>query len=76
MQLHKMKARKCDARGCGHFGASRGDRQHNGVDLACMIASGDSDITFGIDGQGVRNGYPFTWASSDRILCVFEYEVK
>lgn len=25
--------RKCDAHGCGHFGASRGNRKHNGVDV-------------------------------------------
>lgn len=27
------KVRGCDAQGCGHFGAPRGSRTHNGVDL-------------------------------------------
>lgn len=36
MHLAKMKLRKCDAFGCGHFGASRGKRVHNGVDLEAL----------------------------------------
>lgn len=28
-----MRFRECDKWGCGHFGASRGDRTHNGVDI-------------------------------------------
>ena len=28
-----MKLRKCDTQGCGHYGASRGTRKHNGVDV-------------------------------------------
>lgn len=28
------RTRGCDAFGCGHFGASRGDRAHEGLDLA------------------------------------------
>jgi murein DD-endopeptidase MepM/ murein hydrolase activator NlpD len=56
MQLHKMKARKCDARGCGHFGASRGDRQHNGVDLACMAGTLAGSPT---DGMVSKIGYPY-----------------
>lgn len=41
--LYKMKiaftgskdiARGCDAMGCGHFGAPRGTRKHNGFDIA------------------------------------------
>ena len=28
-----MKLRKCDPQGCGHYGASRGTRKHNGVDV-------------------------------------------
>ena len=33
MHLHEMSERKCDGHGCGHFGASRGSRTHNGIDL-------------------------------------------
>lgn len=35
MHLHNMPFRKCDVQGCGHFKASRGTREHNGVDMAC-----------------------------------------
>lgn len=28
-----MKLRGCDDWGCGHFGASRGDRKHTGLDI-------------------------------------------
>lgn len=28
--------RKCDPSGCGHFGASRGSRTHNGVDIVTV----------------------------------------
>lgn len=36
MHLHNMPFRKCDEHGCGEFGASRGERDHTGVDLACV----------------------------------------
>lgn len=36
MHLHEMSERKCDGHGCGHFGASRGSREHNGIDLRCQ----------------------------------------
>lgn len=35
MHLHNMPFRKCDEHGCGEFKASRGDREHMGVDMAC-----------------------------------------
>lgn len=35
MHLHEMSLRKCDGHGCGHYGASRGSRRHNGLDLVC-----------------------------------------
>ena len=31
--LKALPIRNCDIGGCGHFGASRGDRLHNGIDL-------------------------------------------
>lgn len=30
-----MQIRGCDKWGCGHFGASRGSREHKGVDIVC-----------------------------------------
>ena len=31
-----MKLRGCDNWGCGHYGASRGDRKHRGIDIVCQ----------------------------------------
>lgn len=56
MQLHKMQARKCDSQGCGHFGASRGDRKHNGIDLACMAGTA---ISSPVGGMVSKVGYPY-----------------
>lgn len=36
MNLNEMSVRKCDGHGCGHWRASRGQRLHHGVDLACV----------------------------------------
>ncbi|NOT36440.1 MAG: M23 family metallopeptidase [Saprospiraceae bacterium] len=34
-----MQLRGCDPLGCGNFGASRGSRTHNGIDIACLSGS-------------------------------------
>ncbi len=44
--------RGCDSFGCGHFGASRGDRKHNGTDLCVAVLSP-------IKGRVTRLGYPY-----------------
>lgn len=54
MKLRDMALRKCDHYGCGHFGASRGQRRHNGVDLACPSgAEVQSPITGVITKHGI-----------------------
>lgn len=54
--IYELKQRKCDAQGCGHYGASRGSRTHNGVDL-CIIS--DSEVELGFSGEVVKVGYPY-----------------
>ena len=56
MQLYKMQARKCDSQGCGHYGASRGSRTHNGVDLACMAGT---LVGSPVSGMVSKIGYPY-----------------
>ncbi|MDP2687517.1 MAG: peptidoglycan DD-metalloendopeptidase family protein [Aequorivita sp.] len=48
--------RKCDASGCGHFGASRGERGHNGVDF--IVTEGQA-IKVPFDCKVTRHGYPY-----------------
>lgn len=56
MHLFAMNYRKCDAQGCGHFGASRGKRKHNGVDMACPPGT---DVGSPVRGQVTKIGYPY-----------------
>lgn len=57
MHLHEMSLRKCDGHGCGHFGASRGGRTHNGIDLACQPKT---LVYSPIAGVVSRVGYPYS----------------
>ena len=56
MKLSELDIRGCDRQGCGHFGASRGTRKHNGVDLVCM--PGD-EIQSPVNGIVTKIGYPY-----------------
>ena len=56
MKLERMKVRTCDAHGCGHFGASRGKRDHNGVDL---VAAMKEKIQSPVRGVVTKVGYPY-----------------
>lgn len=56
MQLHKMHPRKCDEHGCGHYGASRGTRTHNGIDLACAPGT---LISCPVEGMITKLGYAY-----------------
>ena len=51
-----LPMRKCDDFGCGHFGASRGGRKHNGVDLACYP---DTEIFPLKRGKVTKVGWPY-----------------
>ncbi len=49
--------REGDSFGCGYYGASRGDRNHNGVDHAC---SPKSLIFAPVSGEVTKIGYPYS----------------
>lgn len=54
--------RDSDAWGDGRFGASRGDRRHNGVDI---VARFGQDVLSPVDGRIVRMAYPY---ANDTVL--------
>jgi len=48
--------RACDGYGCGHYGASRGSRPHNGWDIKCQ---GGATVYAPFDGTVVRRSNPY-----------------
>ena len=50
------KARENDKWGSGHFGAPRGSRQHNGLDI---VVTKGQDVLSPIDGVVVRKSFPY-----------------
>lgn len=56
MNIFSLNYRMCDGQGCGHFGASRGSRKHNGVDMACRPGT---PIGSPVAGQVTKLGYPY-----------------
>lgn len=50
------KLREPDDFGAGHFGASRGNRTHNGIDLA---ADPDTAVCSAVVGKITKIGYPY-----------------
>ncbi|QEE49636.1 M23 family metallopeptidase [Flavobacterium alkalisoli] len=51
-----QQLRGCDPLGCGHFGAPRGTRTHQGIDI---IATPGQDILSPITGKVNRIAYPY-----------------
>jgi murein DD-endopeptidase MepM/ murein hydrolase activator NlpD len=51
-----QRARPCDPDGCGYFGASRGSRLHQGLDI--IITEGQ-EIMSPINGEVVRFAFPY-----------------
>ena len=51
------KKRGCDVKGCGHFGASRGDRKHNGLDIVTIAGE---PIYAPVSGKVVRHSFPYS----------------
>ena len=51
-----MKIRDQDAWGNGHYGATRGTRTHNGVDLVCVP---DEPFLSPLTGLVTKVGYPY-----------------
>ncbi len=51
-----QKIRGCDAHGCGSFGASRGGRKHEGVDI---VVTPGTKILSPITGKVIRYPFPY-----------------
>lgn len=70
-----QKLRDCDPFGCGNFGAPRGTRKHNGIDL---IVSPGQDIFSPITGKVTRIAYPYASDLSYKGLEIVneQYKVK
>lgn len=51
-----QKNRECDAFGCGSFGASRGDRKHNGIDIVTIP---NQKLFSPITGEVTRFPFPY-----------------
>ena len=54
--LHELEIRQLDEWGSGEFGASRGGRRHNGVDL---VVDPDTAILATFEGVVTKLGYPY-----------------
>lgn len=55
-RLDELEIRGADSFGSGAFGASRGDREHNGIDL---VAREHEHIAATITGEVTKLGYPY-----------------
>jgi murein DD-endopeptidase MepM/ murein hydrolase activator NlpD len=54
--VYNQKTRLCDAFGCGYFGASRGTRSHNGIDI---VTNPNQVINSPINGTVTRFPFPY-----------------
>jgi murein DD-endopeptidase MepM/ murein hydrolase activator NlpD len=72
---NNQKLRQCDPLGCGHFGAPRGSRLHQGIDI---ITTKGEPIKSPISGKVVREAFPYgndlSW--SGVLISNDIYEVK
>jgi len=55
--FYALPLRRCDDQGCGHYGASRGSRLHNGLDLACNPGTA---ICSPVNGTVTKIGHPYS----------------
>ena len=53
----ELPVRGCDSKGCGHWGAPRGSREHRGIDYACEAGT---VILPNITGQVTKIGYTYS----------------
>jgi len=67
MFLQELDERGCDAHGCGHYGASRINHTHKGVDL-CIPPY--TPVQCGFDGTVIKVGYPYRGAAKSHIRYV------
>ena len=65
MNLFAMNFRECDGQGCGHFGASRGSRHHNGVDMVCVPGT---KVGSPVKGVVTKLGYPYAGDMTTRYV--------
>lgn len=70
-----QQIRDCDSYGCGHFGASRGDRIHKGIDV---ITQTGQSILAPIKGKVTRHGYPYEGNTYYKLIEIVNdmYKVK
>lgn len=61
----KPKKRRSDKFGSGEFGASRGERKHNGQDFECEV---ESEVFSSVIGVVTKLGYPYGDDSSFRYV--------
>lgn len=54
--LLSLPVRKFDEHGCGHYGANRGSRTHEGVDIICPRWK---EVSCGIYGEVTKLGYTY-----------------
>lgn len=64
-KLQNLLVRQCDRQGCGFFGASRGNRDHNGIDLIC---DPDTIIECPVEGVVSKLGYPYAENTDTRYV--------
>lgn len=69
----KLKKRGTDKWGSGEFGASRGDRTHNGIDYACEPGT---QICSPYAGKVTKLGYPYGDDLSFRYVEVTDYSQR
>ena len=65
--LLSLPVRKCDEHGCGHYGASRGSRIHEGVDLICPPGK---EVASGVVGTVTKLGHTYSDDPSFRYVQV------
>jgi len=63
MLLINPPSRGFDRWGGGHFGASRGQRRHRGVDIACHAGS---TVLAALGGTVTKIGYPYNPSDKDK----------
>ena len=73
MNLYSFPFRKCDAQGCGHYGAPRGGRIHRGVDLACEAKT---PVGSPVRGVVTKLGWPYVGNMDIRYVQVSSEEYR
>lgn len=59
--------RNCDAFGCGYFGASRGERDHKGIDF---VVTPNQNIKAPFDCEITRYGFPYIDDQDQKLIVI------